>query len=112
MLVDVIQGVLAGLLNAVPNMLAVLAASLLAVLAVSFFRGEATVFTNLYQVIIFVTGTLSPLLGIAGGIAIVIRAQRRREWAQRELGVLFTLVFFAIAYYYELFDIPQFTIVS
>jgi hypothetical protein len=51
-------------------------------------------------------------LGLIGGIAIVIRAQRRREWDQRELGVLFTLVFFAIAYYYGLVGIPEFTIAS
>src|SRR5215207_1097428 len=31
---------------------------------------------------------------------------------QRELGVLFTLVFFAIAYYFELVRIPVFTVAS
>ena len=102
MLVQIIEGALAGLLSAVPNMLAVLAAALLAVLAVSFFRGETTAFTTPYQVILFITGTLSPILGLAGGIAIVLRAHRNREWDQRELATLFTLVFFAIAYYYGL----------
>jgi hypothetical protein len=78
----------------------------------SLFRGEITVFTNLYQVIIFLSGTLNPILGILGGIAILLRAQRRREEDQRELAVLFTLVFFAIAYYYGLVRIPEFTVAS
>jgi hypothetical protein len=64
MLVDVIQGVLSGVLSAVPNMLAVLASALGAVLAVSFFRGETTVFRTLYLIIIFLTGTFNPILGI------------------------------------------------
>jgi hypothetical protein len=73
MLVQIIEGALAVLPNAVDNMLAVLVAVLLSVLAVSFFRGETTVFTNLYQVIIFLTGTLNPILGLVGGIAILLR---------------------------------------
>lgn len=112
MLVQIIEGALAGLLSAVPNMLAVLAAALVAVLAVSFFRGETTAFTTPYQVILFITGTLSPILGLAGGIAIVLRAHRNREWDQRELATLFSLVFFAIAYYYGLVRMPEFPVVS
>ena len=81
------------------------------VVAVSFFRGETTIFKwlpadHLHH------GNPAPHLGPHGGIAIVIRAQRRREWDQRELGVLFSLVFFAIAYYYGLVQIPQITVVS
>jgi uncharacterized membrane protein SirB2 len=112
MLAELISGALAVLPTVVPNCLAVLGAALLSVIAVSFFRGETTVFTNLYQVIIFVTGTLNPILGILGGIGILLRAQRRREEDQRELAVLFTLVFFAIAYYYGLVRIPEFTVAS
>jgi uncharacterized membrane protein YhaH (DUF805 family) len=95
-----------------PNMLAVLVAALASVVAVSFFRGETTVFTTTYQVIIFVTAVLYPLLVLVGGIAIVARAHRNRQWAQRELGTLFTLLYFAIASYYGLVRIPEFTVVS
>jgi hypothetical protein len=112
MLVDVIQGALTGLLNALPNMLSVLAAALLSVLAVSFFRGEAIVFKNLYLVLIFAGGTFNPILGLIAGTTSLLIAQGNREDDQRELCVLFTLVFFAIAYYYELIRIPQFTIAS
>jgi hypothetical protein len=109
-LLQIIAHALAALPTVVPNMLAVLVAAFLSVVAVSFFRGETTLFTNLYQVIIFVTGTLNPILGVVGGIAILLRAQRNREEDQRELAVLFTLVFFAIAYYFDLVRIPAFTI--
>jgi hypothetical protein len=95
-----------------PNMLAVLAAALASVLAVSFFRGETTVFTTTSQLVIFVAAVLSPFLVLAGGIAIVARAHRNQDWAQRELAVLFTLVFFALAYHYKLVYIPQWTVVS
>jgi hypothetical protein len=70
------------------------------------------VFTTTYQLVIFVAATLSPILVLVGGIAIVARAHRNRQWAQRELGTLFTLLFFAIAYYYGLVRIPEFTVVS
>jgi hypothetical protein len=95
-----------------PNMLAVLAAALVSCVAVSFFRGETTIFTTTYQLVIFVAAVLSPFLVLAGGIALVAWAHRKQEWAQRELGTLFTLLFFAIAYYYELLKIPQITIAS
>ena len=111
-LAQILEGALQSLPALLANMGAVLVAAIASVVAVSFFRGETTIFTNGYQLIIFITGTLSPILGLIGGIAIVIRAQRRREWDQRELGVLFTLVFFAIAYYYGLVGIPQITVVS
>jgi hypothetical protein len=95
-----------------PNMLAVLVAALLSVVAVSFFRGQATLFTTTYQLVIFIAAVLSPFLVLAGGIAIVAFSQRKRQWDQRELAVLFTLVYFAISYYFELLQIPQFTVVS
>ena len=88
--------------NSLPNMLAVLVAALVSVVAVSFFRAETTVFTTPYQVIIFVTGTLSPILGLLGGVGIVLRAHRRQEFEQRELATLFTLLFFAFAYFIRL----------
>jgi hypothetical protein len=94
------------------NMLAVLVAALASVVAVSFFRGETIVFTTPSQLIIFITGTLNPILGLAGGIALVARAQRKGEFDQRELAVLFTLVLFAISFYYGLVRIPEFTLVS
>jgi hypothetical protein len=95
------------------NMLCVLSSSLASVVAVSFFRGETTLFTTPSQLIIFVTGTLSPILGILGGIAIVLKAQRKGEFdQQRELAVLFTLVLFAMSSYYGLVRIPEFTLVS
>jgi hypothetical protein len=112
MLVQFIEGALYALPVSLANMLAVLAAALLSVLAVSFFRGETTVFKSLYLVIIFVTGTFNPLLGILGGASTVLLAQRSRSEDQRELAVLFTLVFFAIAYYYGLVRIPEFTVAS
>jgi hypothetical protein len=110
MLVQIIEGALHALPIALANMLAVLVSALLSVLAVSFFRGEKTIFTNAYVVLIFVGGTLNPVLGIVGGIAILLMAQRRREWDQRELAVLFTLVYFALAYYFKLVGIPQVTL--
>jgi len=102
MLVQIIEGALAVLPSAVPNMLAVLVAALASVVAVSFFRGETTIFSKPYQVVIFVRGTLSPIFGLVGGAAIVLRAHRKQEWDQRELATLFTLLFFAIAYFIRL----------
>jgi hypothetical protein len=102
MLVQFIDGALHALPTAVANMLAVLAAALLSVVAISFFRGETTVFRTLYLIIIFLTGTLSPILGLIGGAAIVLRAHRNQEWAQRELGTLYTLIFFSLAYFMAL----------
>jgi hypothetical protein len=99
-------------LQILPNMLAVLVAALASVVAVSFFRGETTVFAKTSQLVIFVAAVLSPFLVLAGGIAIVARAHRKQDWDQRELATLFTLVFFAIAYYYELLEIPQLTVVG
>ena len=98
----VLAQILEHALQVLPNMLAVLVAALASVVAVSFFRGETTVFTKTYQLIIFITGTLSPILGLAGGIAIVLRAHRKQEWDQRELAVLFTLLLFATAYFIRL----------
>jgi hypothetical protein len=95
-----------------PSMASVLVAALASCVLVSFFRGETTLFTTTYQVIIFVTAVLNPILVLVAGIAIVLMAHRRQEWAQRELATLFTLLFFAIAYYYELVRIPEFTVVS
>ena len=111
MLVQIASDVLYAVPISLANMLAVLVSALLSVLLVSFFRGESTVFKNLYQVIIFVTGTLTPILGIVAGIGILLRAQRKGEEAQRELLLLFTLVFFALSYY-GLVRIPEFTIGS
>jgi hypothetical protein len=93
-------------LDILPNMLAVLAAALTSVLVVSFFRGETTVFTNFYLVIIFATGTLNPILGVVGGSASLVMAQRKREWDQRELALLYTLVFFALALWVGLIKNP------
>ena len=81
---------------------AVLLAAIASVVAVSFFRGETTIFTKGYQLIIFITGTLSPILGLLGGIAIVYRAHRNLEWDQRELATLFTLLLFTISYFIRL----------
>ena len=81
-------------------------------LAVSFFRGEVTTFRSVYLLIIFLTGTFNPILGILGGTSTLLVAQRKREEDQRELAVLFTLVFFAIAYYYGLVRIPEITVAS
>jgi hypothetical protein len=102
MLVDVIQGALQSLPVLLANMGAVLVAALASCLAVSFFREETTLFTNTNQVIIFVTGTLSPILGLLGGTAIVLRAHRKQEFEQRELATLYTLLFFAVAYFMRL----------
>ena len=49
-----------------PNMLAVLVAALVSVVAVSFFRGETTVFTTTSQLVIFVAAVISPFLVLAG----------------------------------------------
>jgi hypothetical protein len=95
-----------------PQMLAVLVAAMASCVAVSFFRAETTIFTTTNQLVIFLAAVLSPILVLVGGIAIVVRAHRNQQWAQRELGTLFTLLFFALAYYYELVQIPQFTVVS
>lgn len=103
---DVLAEISGGALQILPsllaNMAAVLGAAIASVVAVSFFRGETTVFTGTYQVILFITGTLSPALGLVGGIAIVYRAHRRVEFEQRELATLFTLLLFTIAYFIRL----------
>ena len=70
-------------------------------LAVSFFRGETTLFTNGHQLVIFISGTLSPILG-SGGIALMYRSHRRADFDQRELATLFTLLLFTIAYFMRL----------
>jgi hypothetical protein len=111
-LAEIARGALQILPTIVPNMLAVLVAALLSVVAVSFFQGQTTLFKTHSQLIIFIGGTLSPILAIAGGIAIAYRAHRRADFDQRELAVLFTLVFFAIAYYFELIGLPQITLGS
>ena len=103
---DVLAEIAGGALQSLPsllaNMAAVLVAALASVVLVSFFRAETTLFTPIYQLIIFLTGTLSPILGLAGGIAIVYRAHRDQEFDQRELATLFTLLLFAIAYFIRL----------
>jgi hypothetical protein len=109
---QILEGALQILPSLLANMAAVLVAAVLSVVAVSFFQGKTTVFTTPSQLLIFITGTLNPILGLAGGIVLVARAQRKGEFDQRELAVLFSLVFFAIAYYYGLVRIPEFTIVS
>jgi hypothetical protein len=111
-LVEIAGGALQSLPSLLGNMTAVLVAALLSVLAVSFFRGEVTVFTKAAQVALFALGTINPILGLAGGIAIVLRSHRNQEWAQRELGTLFCLLFFAESFYFGLVQIPQFTVVS
>jgi hypothetical protein len=97
-LAQILEGALQSLPNSLTNMLAVLVAAIASVVAVSFFRGEATFFTPIYQLIIFLTGTLSPILGIA----IVYRAHRNLEFDQRELATLFTLLLFTISYFIRL----------
>ena len=97
---DVLAEIAGGALQSLPSLLANMAAVLVA--ALSFFRAETTLFTPIYQLIIFLTGTLSPILGLAGGIAIVYRAHRDQEFDQRELVTLFTLLLFAIAYFIRL----------
>jgi hypothetical protein len=111
-LVEIAGGALQSLPSLLANMAAVLGAAVLSVVLVSFFQGKTTVFTTPSQLILFVGGTVSPILGLLGGIAIFYRAQRKGDADQRELAVLFTLVFFAIAYYYELIRIPQVTLAS
>ena len=91
----------------VPNMLAVLVAALVSCVLVSFFQGQTTLFKTPSQLIIFITGTVSPIFGILGGIALVYRAHRNLEWDQRELATLFSLVYFAICFYFELIQLPQ-----
>lgn len=92
-----------------PNMLAVLGAALASTLVVSFLRGETTVFKNLYLVTIFVTGTLNPILGVVGGSVSVLVAHLKREFGQRELAVLFTLLLLGIAAWFGLFQSPTFS---
>ena len=111
-LAQIIEQTIEHALQILPSMVAVLVAALASVLAVSFFRGETTIFTTTSQLVIFVAAVLRPFLVLAGGIAIVARAHRKQDWDQRELATLFTLVFFAIAYYYELLEIPQLTVVG
>jgi hypothetical protein len=105
MLVQLLARIIEHALVILPNMLAVFGRRSRA-LVVSFFRGETTVFNNLYLVIIFVTGTLSPILGVVGGSASVLMAQRKREWDQRELASLFTLLFLGIALWVGLIKSP------
>jgi hypothetical protein len=111
---DVLAEIAGGALQSLPsllaNMAAVLVAALLSVVAVSFFQGKTTVFTTRSQLIIFITGTLNPILGILGGLAILFRAQRTRDFDQRELAVLYCLVLFAICSFYGLVRIPEFTL--
>ena len=59
-LVQILASALAALPSALGNMVAVLCAALVSVVAVSFFRGERTDFKTLYLVIIFLTGTFNP----------------------------------------------------
>jgi hypothetical protein len=110
-LAEIIVQTIEHTLQILPTMLACLAAALLSVLAVSFFRGEATIFTTSNQLVIFVAAVLSPFLVLAGGIAIVAWTHRKQDWDQRELAVLFTLLFFVVAYHYKLVYIPQITVV-
>jgi hypothetical protein len=84
-----------GALQILPTLLANTGAVLL---AVSFFRGETTLFTNGHQLVIFISGTLSPILGIA----LMYRSHRRADFDQRELATLFTLLLFTIAYFMRL----------
>jgi hypothetical protein len=102
MLAQILGGALQSLPAILANMGAVFLAALASVVAVSFFRGETTLFTKGYQLIIFITGTPSPILGLAGGVAIVYRAHRNQEFDQRELATLYCLLFFAIVYFISL----------
>jgi hypothetical protein len=83
-------------LAVLPNMLVVLAAALSATIAVSFFHGHVVTIKTFYLVTIMFTGTVSLLLGLAGGITYVVLAHRRREFDQRELATLFSLLLFAL----------------
>jgi hypothetical protein len=89
-------------LDVLPNMLVVLAAAVSATIAVSFFHGHVVTIKTLYLVVIMVTGTLSLLLGLAGGITYVLVAHRRGELDQRELAVLFSLMLFALGGWFGL----------
>ena len=102
MLAEIAGGALQILPTVLANAGAVLLAAIASTLAVSFFRGETTLFTNGHQLVIFISGTLSPILGIAGGIALMYRAHRRADFDQRELATLFTLLLFTIAYFMRL----------
>jgi hypothetical protein len=101
-LAQILEGAVQSLPSILANTGAVLLAAIASVVAVSFFRGETTIFTKGYQLIIFIAGTLSPILGLAGGIAIAYRAHRNQEWDQRELATLFTLLLFTISYFISL----------
>ena len=111
-LVEMARGALQILPTIVPNMLAVLVAALLSAVLVSFFQGQTTIFRTPSQLILFAGGTLSPILAIAGGLVLAYRAHRRAEFEARELAVLFTLIYFAICFYFELIRLPAFTLVS
>jgi hypothetical protein len=67
-----------------------------------FFHGHVVSIKTLYLVIIMITGTVSLLLVLAGGITWVVVAHRRRELDQRELAVLFSLMLFAIGGWFGL----------
>ena len=56
--------------------------------------------------IIFATGTLNPIFGVVGGSASLLMAQRKREWDQRELALLFTLLFLAISLWIGIIKSP------
>jgi hypothetical protein len=73
-----------------------------ATIAVSFFNGHVVTIKTLYLVIIMFTGTLSLLLGLAGGITYVVVAHRRGELDQRELAVLFSLMLLALGGWFGL----------
>jgi hypothetical protein len=108
MFAQIIQATIEHALVIFPNMLGVLGAALVSAVVVSFTRGETTVFKTLYLVIIFVTGTLSPILGIIGGTSTMLMAHLKGEWGQRELAVLFTLLLFAIALWWLGVDVSDF----
>ena len=95
---QIFQGALQILPTLLANTGAVLLAAIASTLAVSFFRGETTLFTNGHQLVIFISGTLSPILGIA----LMYRSHRRADFDQRELATLFTLLLFTIAYFMRL----------
>ena len=109
MLVQILASTLDALPGALGNMLAVLGAALVSVVVVSFVRGETTVFKTLYLLIIFLTGTFNPILGIVGGTSTVLISHLRREDEQRELAVLFTLLLLAIALWFLDVNVGDFT---
>ena len=95
---QIFQGALQILPTLLANTGAVLLAAIASVLAVSFFRGETTLFTNGHQLVIFISGTLSPILGICPHVPVSSTCGLRPAGARHALH----LTFFTIAYFMRL----------